>query len=155
MKHNQKGAKGQRRRIRVWTHPQARAALPYLSAVMRSLRQHRLEAVAHHLTAERLARRPGHPDRASLVAHAEAVRAAAKADEHFREALEELAAIGVYLLDPIAGQALIPFVQDEQLAWYVYDLFDPEPLHSWRYHSDPLETRRPLAEAEADPAEPT
>jgi hypothetical protein len=155
MKRDQKGAKRRRRQIRVWTLEQARAALPYLSSVVRSLREHRLEAMAHHLTAERLARRPGRPDRATLIAQTEAGGAAATAEARFQEALEELQAVDVFCLDPIAGQALIPFLHDKELAWYVFDLFDPEFIRFWRYHSDPLEARRPLAEAEQGDAEAT
>lgn len=155
MKRNQKGAKRQRRQIRVWTLEQARTALPYLSSVLRSLREHRLEAVTQHRNAERLARRPGRPDRDSLIAHAESVRSADQADERFRETLAELEALDIYLLDPLAGQALIPFVHEENLAWYVYDAFDPEPLRYWRYHSDPLDTRRPIADIEQEDQERT
>jgi hypothetical protein len=155
MKRNQKGAKRRRRQVRVWTLEQARAALPYLSSVMRSLREHRLEAVTQHRTAERLAGRPGRPDRDSLIAHAEAAKAAGGADERFRDTLAELEALDIFLLDPIAGQALIPFVHDENLAWYVYDAFDPEPLRFWRYHSDPLDARRPMAEIQGDEQERT
>jgi hypothetical protein len=155
MKRNQRGAKRRRRQIRVWTLEQTRAALPYLSSVVRSLREHRLEAVAQHRSAERLAHRPGRPDRDTLIAHAEAVKAAAHADERFRETLAELEALDIFLTDPIAGQALIPFAHDENLAWYVYDAFDPEPVRFWRYHTDPLETRRPLAEIEGNEQERT
>jgi hypothetical protein len=155
MKRNQKGTKRRRRQIRVWSIEQARAALPYLSSVVRSLREHRLEAVTQHRTAEQLAQRPGRPDRDSLIAHAESVKAAEQADERFREALAELEALDIYLIDPVAGQALIPFAHDENLAWYVYDAFDPEPLRFWRYHSDPLDTRRPLAELEREDQERT
>ncbi len=49
-------------------------------------------------------------------------------------------------LDPVHGQALVPFVHEEQLAWYVFDLFDPQPLRFWRFQSDPDETRRPLTQ---------
>src|SRR5438132_9635673 len=113
MKRNQKGAKRRRRQIRVWPLEQARAGLPYLSSVMRSLREHRLEAVTQHRNAERLAQRSGRPDRDSLIAHAESQKAADQADGRFRETLAELEALDVYLTDPIAGQALIPFVHDE------------------------------------------
>jgi hypothetical protein len=122
---------------------------------VRSLREHRLDAVTQHRNADRLAQRPGRPDRESLIAQTESVKAAALADERFDEALAELEALDVYLLDPLAGQALIPFVHDENLAWYVYDAFDPEPLRFWRYHSDPLDTRRPLAEIERGDQERT
>jgi hypothetical protein len=155
MKRNQRGAKRRRRQIRMWPIEQARAALPYLSSVVRSLREHRLDAVTQHRNAEQLARRPGSPDRDSLIAHAESVKAADQADERFREALAELEAIDIFLIDPIAGQTLIPFVHDENLAWYVYDAFDPKPLRFWRYHTDPLDTRRPVAEVERDKQERT
>jgi hypothetical protein len=148
MNRNQKGTRRRRRQIRVWALEQARAALPYLSSVMRSVREHRLEAVTQHRNAKRLATRSGRPDRDSLIAHAESEKAAGQADARFREALAELEALDIYLIDPLGGQALIPFVHAENLAWYVYDAFDPEPLRSWRYHSDSLDTRRPLAEIE-------
>jgi hypothetical protein len=155
MKRDQKGAKRRRKQIRVWTLEQARASLPYLSAVLRSLREHRLEAVTQHRNAKRLAQRPGRPDRDSLIAQTESTKAADQADERFREALAELQALDIYLIDPIAGQALIPFVHDENLAWYIYDAFDPQPLQYWRYHSDSLDTRRPIAEIDGEHQERT
>lgn len=155
MKRNQRGAQRRRRRIRVWTLPQARAAVPYLSSVLRSLREHWLEAVAQHRTAERLARQPGRPDRAALTAIDDARRAADAADARYREAEDELLALDVYPLDPVGGQVLIPFVAGDELAWYVFDLFEPEPIRSWRYHTDPLEARRPLDEAGPEPSDTT
>jgi hypothetical protein len=56
----------------------------------------------------------------------------------------ELAVLDVYSHDPVKGHALIPFVHDEQLAWYFFDLFDAEPFRFWRFQSDPDETRRPV-----------
>jgi len=117
MKRNQKGTKRRPRQIRVWSLEQARTSLPYLSSVLRSLREHRLEAVTQHRNAQRLADRPGRPDRDSLIAHTEAVKAAEQASARFQEALAELEALDIFLIDPIAGQALIPFVHDENLAW--------------------------------------
>ena len=38
------------------------------------------------------------------------------------------------------------------LAWYVYDLFDPQGFVAWRLYSDPLEMRRPLAELDTAPS---
>ena len=38
----------------------------------------------------------------------------------------------------------MPFVHDGKPAWYVFDLFDSQPIRSWRYQSDPDETRRTL-----------
>jgi hypothetical protein len=57
---------------------------------------------------------------------------------------EELSELNVQPLDPGEGMALVPFVQDNQLSWYVFDPFDSQPIGSWRYQSDPDETRRAL-----------
>ncbi len=152
MSRKQKGSKASRQPIQVWSFAQATAALPYIASVMKSLREHRLEAQQHRLTAARLAARPGRPDRAALIAQQEAADEAHRADERFQQALDELQVLDVYCLDPVAGQALIPFVHEDQLAWYVCDLFDSTPLQFWRYHSDSLETRRPLTEIPDAPA---
>jgi hypothetical protein len=149
MKRNPNRTK-RRRHIRVWPLAEARAALPYITSVMRSLREHRIEALAEHLQAERLARQPGRPNRSTLLAHAEALRAADQADARFYEALAELEALDIYCLDPIEGLALMPFVHDDELAWYFFELFDTEPLRYWRYHRDPLDERRPVGDVETE-----
>ncbi|HZT83146.1 MAG TPA: DUF2203 family protein [Gemmataceae bacterium] len=149
MKRNRKGAARRRRTLRAWDYDHARAAVPYLTSILRSLRELYLEAAFHSREASRLADRPGRPDRHALIAREEALQAAAEARRRFDEALTEMEALDVFCLDPVKGQALIPFVHDNELAWYVLDLFDKEPLRFWRYHTDPLETRRPvLAEPE-------
>jgi hypothetical protein len=146
MKRNRNGSTRRRKTVRVWSQQEARTALPYIRSVVSSLREHYVEARRQRRTARLLAGRPGRPDRATLIAQDDALREAERAERRFHEAEEELAAIDVYPLDPVRGQALIPFVYDDQLAWYVFDLFEPEPLRSWRFHSDPLDSRRPVAE---------
>jgi hypothetical protein len=121
---------------------------------MRSLRENRLEAQQQRLLAHRLAKQPRRPGRAAILAHSAAGQAAKEAEEHFHEALDELHTLDVYCLDPVAGLALIPFAKEDRLAWFIFDLFDPsDPIRFWRYHQDPLETRRPIAEALAGPPE--
>jgi hypothetical protein len=142
MKNHQKGAIKPRHRVLPWDFEKALSALPYLSSVMRSVRNSRLEVLEHHLRAERLSRRPGRADRGTLVAHAEALHAAREADAQYQQTLAELQALDVYCLDPIAGQALIPFIHRKQLAWYVFDLFDPNSIRYWRYQTDPPMLRR-------------
>src|SRR5262249_47400945 len=150
---NRNGSKRKAREVRVWTYEQAKKAVPYITAVMRSLRDQRIEAQNRDRLSRRLADRPGRPDRAALLAQAEAARLAREAGDRFEDSMEELVALDVFCIDPIAGQAVIPFLHAKKLAWFVYDLFDEEDhLRQWRYHDDPLETRRPIAEALADPA---
>lgn len=153
MKRNSK--KLPRRPLRIWTFEQVLRAVPYLSSVLRSLREHRLDMVTHHLKVQRLEEKPGRPDRAALLAVGEAQRAADQARDRFEDARRELRALDIRCLDPLTGQALIPFLHEGELAWYIFDLFDSDPLLFWRYHTDPLDMRRPLAEAISDPTEPT
>jgi hypothetical protein len=149
-----KKSKKERRLIRTWTYARAQAALPYLRSIMQSLRAHHVEAQGLRLQADRLADRPGRPDRAALIAHEDAVRAAADEQGRFDEALAELSRLDIYCIDPLNGIAFIPFVQDEQLAWYVFDLFSEKMLDWWRFHEDPLEMRRPIAEIADQPPTP-
>jgi hypothetical protein len=144
VKRNPKKTRRSENDLRVWTFPQVQAAAPYIASVVRSLREHGLEALAQHRTLQRLANRPGRPDRSSLITQQDAERALHSAQEGFRDAVEELHALDIFSLEPLQGQALIPFVHDEQLAWYIFDLFDTPPFRFWRFQSDPDETRRPL-----------
>ena len=152
MKRNRNGSRKPPDTIQVWTYDQARRVLPYVASIMRSLRDYHLEAQQQNRTAHRLANQPGRPGRTALLEHAAAEQAAAQAKDRFHEALDELHTLDVYCLNAVAGLALIPFATENRLAWFVFDLFDPnDPIRFWRYHQDPLETRRPIAEVPAGP----
>ncbi|HZU38617.1 MAG TPA: DUF2203 family protein [Gemmataceae bacterium] len=140
------GTSRQQKTLQVWTYEQARAADPYLGSIVRSLRERRLEAVHAHQAVNRLEKAPGRPDRHGIIALEEARREARQANERFKETLHELLDMDVYSLDPVQGLALVPFVHEDQLAWFVYNVFDRDPIRFWRYHTDALETRRPLSE---------
>jgi hypothetical protein len=152
MNRNRKEAR-RKQVLPVWTYPQARQASPYVRSIMRSLREHRLEQLGHESRAKRLAAQPGRPNRAAIIAQEDARRDAQRASERFNGDLEELQAMGVYCQDPVRGQALLPFVHEQLLAWFVFDLFAEPSLHAWRYHSDADEIRRPIAEVADKPSE--
>jgi Uncharacterized conserved protein (DUF2203) len=143
MKRN-KSTKSRRQIIPVWTYAQARSASPYVASIMRSVRDHQIDAHQHELAAKQFAKAPGRPDRKALIAYADATRESGRARDRLAEALDELHDLGIECLDPIQGTALVPFANEKQLAWFVYDLFDDEPLRFWRLHDDPLDTRRPI-----------
>ena len=130
--------------LRLWTYEAALRAVPYLRAVVRSLREHWQHVQSVRRQIQRLDSRPGRPDRQTLIRRGAAVQELGQADTHLEETFEELKAIDVFCLDPAQGLALIPFGKGDELAWYVFDLFSPQGLESWRLQSDPLETRRPL-----------
>jgi hypothetical protein len=134
--------------IRLWSFEDAQAVVPYLSSIIRSLREHYLELLSLRRQLLAIAERPGRPDRKTLIAEQEIRRELARAEQEYQLALDELEALDVQPLDPSQGTALVPFISDEQLAWYVFDLFDSQPIRSWRYQSDPDETRRKLTTAQ-------
>jgi hypothetical protein len=129
---------------RPWTFEEAQAAVPYFSSLARSLRDHYLEILAKRRAVQLLTERHGRPDRKGLIAEQEARRDLHEAEQDYQGALEELSELNVHPHDPAQGMALVPFIQDNQSAWYVFDLFDSQPIRSWRYQSDPEATRRPL-----------
>jgi hypothetical protein len=145
-----KRSKGRRdsHTLRLWAFDDAQAVVPYISSVMRSLREHHLEIQTKRRELQALAARPGRPDRTALIAEQEARRDLQKAEAEYQSALDELQELDIHPLDVPQGTALVPFVHDDQLAWYVFDLFDSQPIRSWRYQSDPDETRRKLTAAQ-------
>ena len=145
MNRRKKGAKRRRRTLQTWTIQQAEAAVPYLRSILASLREHYLELRASRLGIRRLVARPGRPDRAALLALRHAEEEADRTSEQATEAARELAELDVFCLDPAEGQALVPFLCEDQLAWYLFDSFDEhKPLRYWRFDNDPAETRRPI-----------
>ena len=144
MKRNRKEKARKLHMIRLWTYPQARKALPYLRSVTQSLRDVWLEAQNKRLEVDRLARRPGRPNRSAILQNERALAERTDAEDRFNDALSELMSIDVYLLDPVGGVVFVPFKKGEELAWFVFDLFDSEQIKNWRLHEDPLEMRRPI-----------
>ena len=129
---------------RLWSFAEAKAAVPYFSSVARSLREHYLEILAKRHEVQRFTERQGRPDRKALIQEQEARRDLHKAEQDYQDALEELSELNVHSLDPGQGMALVPCIQDNQPAWYVFHLFDSQPIRCWRYQSDSGKTRRAL-----------
>lgn len=130
--------------IRLWTYRQAEQAAPYLRSILQSLREHWLDSRSKRFSLEKLEKVPGRPDRATLLATETARHEVTAAEERFSDALDELARMDAFLLDPAAGVVLIPFNKDENLAWFVFDLFEKNGPKTWRLHEDPIEMRRPI-----------
>lgn len=149
---NRNGSKKKARTVRVWSYDEAKKAVPYISGIMRSLRENCLEAQSHKRQHQRLSGKPGRPDRTVLLAQGDELRQATEAENRFDDSIAELHALDVFCVDPVGGEAVIPFVHAKKLAWFVFDLFDDEDhLRQWRYHDDPLDTRRPIADALTEP----
>jgi hypothetical protein len=129
----------------LWTYARAQAACPFIRSVVASLREHFLALQSASRRLEVLERQPGRPDRQALIKQHEVRQEKQKAQEQLDDASTELDALNIFVLDPIQGQVLLPFVYNDQLAWYIFDLFDSKPLRFWRFQDDSLDTRRPIA----------
>ena len=127
----------------IWTLEQARKAIPYIHALMASLREHRLDELSHHFRAHQLLHGgdPRHRQEGD-----QALEGARRAEKSFQEDFEELQALSIYPLNAIQGVALLPFIRAHHLAWLIFDLFDDDPLRCWRYHDDPPQAVRLLDE---------
>lgn len=141
--------------ILAWTFDQAHRAEPYLASVVNSIRDHTLAAIRYERAVKRLADKPGRQDRDHIIAEANARAEADRSKQHLTEELQELRRLDLFCLDPIQGLALIPTVNEEELAWFVFDLFAEEKVAGWRYHKDPLTVRRPIDTFKSGVPEPT
>src|SRR5262245_46218194 len=101
MNRNGYGSKKKAQQIHVWTYDEAKKATPYISSVMRSVREQRLDAQSLQRQVERLDKAPGRPNRTALLAQAEVKRQAGQAEDRFEEGLRELFALDVFCMDPI------------------------------------------------------
>ena len=143
--------------LRMWKYSDALKAVPYIRSLMQSLREGWLEMRQAQHVVERTKARPGRPNRDTLILLEESQRDVERHEAGLEEIVTEMLALSTYCVDPGAGLAVIPFLRGQELAWYVFDLFDPQGIVAWRLYSDPLETRRPLAELDtpAPAAEPS
>lgn len=148
MTNSPKEARRRKSAMRLWTFEQSRAAIPYIASILRSVREHLVEGQTQQRLLKRLEEKPGRPDRETLIGQDDARKAIHRAKDEYRKAVAELSALDVVVHDPLQGVALVPFLHDEQLAWFVYDLHDPTGLRFWRYHSDSDDTRRRLTAAQ-------
>lgn len=130
--------------LRLWTYEEAVEAFPYLCAVVNALREAWLNWGQARRTLRRVISASAKPGRVALIQREAMIREENRAESQFEETLQELVSLDVACLDPAQGLALIPFQQDGLLAWYLFDLFAPERLTSWRFHTDPIEVQRPL-----------
>jgi len=132
----------------VWTYEQAEQAIPYIQSVLSSIRERFLEVQSKRRYASVLKKKPGRPDRQSIIQYEDAKRDADRVQLLVADAAQELADLNIHCVDPINGVAMIPFVRNDQLAWMVFELFEPNKITKWRYHHDPLDVRRPMDEKE-------
>jgi hypothetical protein len=124
-------------------------ALPYIRILVQSLREHWLHLQRMRLWLQRLDAPRGRRSRQALILREDAAREAEQAETSFNEVRRELDALDVSSLDPARGLALIPLRLGDERVGFVFDLFAPRGLESWRFPTDSLAERRPLEPLDA------
>ncbi len=145
MKRQPKRTRRRASQQQLWTYARAQAACPYIRSIVASLREHFLAMQSASRRLAQLEGKPGRPSRQDLIARHDIRHELHRAEEQLEDASAELDSLNIFVLHPTQGQVLLPFVHNDQLAWYVFDLFDATPLRFWRFQDDSLETRRPIA----------
>jgi hypothetical protein len=135
--------------LNLWSLGDVQKAIPYLRSVIGSLREHWLEALNSERKLDLAKKQPESRERARLLRRQDLQDENRRSQTRFDDALEELNRLDVFLLDAVKGLALIPFRKEDDLAWYVFDLFSARAIIGWRYHNDPIEECRPLRLLEA------
>jgi len=138
------GKKRKQQLIQVWSFDQTIKALPYLLEVIRSLRENYLamQFANHRLT--KIGQRLGRPDRSIFIAKQEAQMDSETASSKYNQDVAELESMGMFVASPANGVVAIPFIEEEQLAWFILELYHEDHVVGWRYQSDPLDTRRAI-----------
>jgi len=131
--------------MHLWDWSEVTKAVPYLRSVVGSLREHWLEVLNAQRQLDRSAKPKAPAKRQQLLEKQTRQDERRRAQAKFDDALEELNHVGVFLLDPVKGLALIPFRKEDERAWYVFDHFASRGLIGWRHDNDAIEACRPLS----------
>ncbi|MFN0053570.1 MAG: hypothetical protein ACKV0T_15430 [Planctomycetales bacterium] len=132
--------------LRLWSQSGAVNLAPYVRSLMQSIRNEWLQLRQAQERKRRMEARTGVANRDALIQLSDVEREISRNQGNLEETVEELVGLSVYCLDPATGLAVIPSLSEGDLAWFIFDLFDPAGIVAWRKHTDPLETRRPLSE---------
>lgn len=138
------GKKRKQQLIQVWSFDQTIKALPYLLEVIRSLRENYLAMQFANHRLSKIGQRLGRPDRSAFIAKQEAQSDSETSSSKYNQDVAELESMGMFVASPANGVVAIPFIEEEQLAWFILELYHEDHVVGWRYQSDPLDTRRAI-----------
>lgn len=130
--------------VQIWSYGQTIKALPYLIEVLRSLRENYLAMRFAKHRSLKISQSKGRPDRSAFIAKQEAQVDSETASLKYQQDVAELESMGMFVVSPENAIVAIPFIEEEQLAWFILELYHENHVVGWRYQSDPLDTRRSI-----------
>ena len=131
--------------MHLWDRSEVTKAVPYLRSVIGSLREHWLEMINAERQLHRFDNDKAPFKRHQIIETEKRQVERQRAQDRFDDALEELIGVDVFLTDPVRGLAVIPFRNNDDVAWYCYDQFAKRGLVGWRYSNDPDDACRHLS----------
>lgn len=130
--------------VQVWSYGQTIKALPYLLEVLRSLRENYLEMRFANHRLMKIDKSAKKPDRSVFIAKQDAQMECDVTSSKVAQDVAELESMGMVVVSPENAIIGIPFIEEDQLAWFIFSLFEKDYLVGWRFTSDPQDTRRTI-----------
>ncbi|MFM7540277.1 MAG: hypothetical protein ACKO9Z_11520 [Planctomycetota bacterium] len=141
MKKPRKSGSGQRAKA-FWTPQRAHAAMGLLTRVIDDLRDAAIEAKSAHQGLHRLDHAKGRQTRRHFLRAQSLHDDLVHAREHEAQVLTEAKTLGVEVVDPVQGIAVLPCLTNQGMGMLVLDRFAEEPLIGWRLVDDPPDVVR-------------
>jgi len=138
------GKKQKKQFVQVWSYNQTVKALPYLLEVLRSLRENYLVMRFAKYRSMKIDRSTKRPDRSVFIAKQDAQMECDVTSSKYAQDVAEFESMGIFVVSPENAIIGIPFIEEDQLAWFILSLFEKDYLVGWRFQSDPQDTRRTI-----------
>ena len=136
MKKPRKQGSGQRAKT-FWTPQRAHAAMGLLTRVIDDLRDATIEQKSARQGLTRLDHGTGQHGRLEFLRAQSLSDDLRHAKEHEAQVLTEAKSLGVEVVDPMQGIAVLPCLTNQGMGLLVLDRFAEEPLVGWRLVDDP------------------
>lgn len=120
-----------------WTPQRAHAAMGLLTRVIDDLRDATIEQKSARRGLTRLDRAAGRRNRMQFLRVQNLNDDLKEAKDHEARVLTEAKTLGVEVVDPLKGIAVLPCLTNQGMGLLVVDRFAEEPLVGWRLVDDP------------------
>lgn len=120
-----------------WTPQRANAAMGLLTRLIDDLRDAAIEQKSARQGLTRLDKSMGRPSRQQILRVQTLQDDLTQAQQHAASVLTEAKNLGIEVVDPLQGIAILPCLTSQGMGMLVLDRFAGEPLVGWRLLDDP------------------
>jgi hypothetical protein len=120
-----------------WTPQRAHAAMGLLTRLIDDIRDAAIEQKSARQGLTRLDKSQGRPSRQQILRVQTLQEDLNLAQNHAASVLTEAQSLGIEVVDPLQGIAILPCLTSQGMGMLVVDRFAGEPLVGWRLIDDP------------------